>query len=131
MLHKAGGAEAVTQIIPINTIESYGDFFQPHSLEPRTEDDTALIARYKKAITEGRTPPAIVVYDVVGGKRYLADGRHRLCACMELGLSEIRADLFHAATVGDVLRAALQVFGPVAFCRTACEEFLRQEKGNP
>lgn len=90
----------------------------------------ACAARAKRRQTliprcAGRTPPALVVYEVVGGTRYLADGRHRLVAYREIGRSEAPADVPNAAAA---LRAALQVLGPASFCRGACEEFLRQEE---
>ncbi|MGH8569565.1 MAG: ParB N-terminal domain-containing protein, partial [Gammaproteobacteria bacterium] len=62
-----------------------------------TTTDTARIARFKKTITEGRTSPPVLVYQWAAGDRYLADGRHRLRAYLELGQSEIPAEIFHVA----------------------------------
>lgn len=99
-----------TQTIPISSIDCWGLFYAPGALDRRTEHDTRQIERYKAAIAEGRVPPALVVYEVDGGTRHLADGRHRLVAYRELGRSEAPADIYRVPNAAAASRAAFAGF---------------------
>ena len=91
------GQAMTQQTIPICTITfdvatTVGDV----QLIPRHEYDLAAIRRYRKALIEGRSLPAIVVFEI-DGRRILGDGRHRVRAHMELGRLDIHAILIPAA----------------------------------
>lgn len=109
--------------IAIASIECHADFFQPWSLEPGTTHDLAQISLYREALSAGRTPPAVLVYEMPSGRRYLADGRHRLCAYRALGFTEIPANVAHVDSLADALGGTFAA----VLCRAECEDFLRQQ----
>ncbi|MGI8425288.1 MAG: ParB/RepB/Spo0J family partition protein, partial [Actinomycetota bacterium] len=78
----------MTARIPINTIEALGT-----NDDMRSADDAAALSIYIEALTEGVTVPPIAICQV-GEKRFLIDGRHRLRAHQQLGLTTIAVQVF-------------------------------------
>ena len=110
-----------TQIIDIATLDPLGT-----TDDMSDADDAAALAIYIEALKEGVTVPPIAICQV-GEKRFLIDGRHRLRAHQQLGLTTIAVQVFPLMLTPSI--ALIMAFGDTAEFRRRW--LLRKAQGKP